>query len=92
MLTSPLTDPQGERLVQDALDKVSANKTTLVIAHKLSTVKAAHNIVVMAHGRVVEQGTHAELLAMDGQYAASVRAQDLGAAEEYRANDVKGEE
>jgi ATP-binding cassette subfamily B (MDR/TAP) protein 1 len=63
--------------VQGALDRVSVNKTTLVIAHKLATVKAADNIVVMSQGRVVEQGTHGELLAKNAHYAALVRAQDL---------------
>lgn len=57
---------------------MSANKTTLVIAHKLATVRAADNIVVMSFGQILEQGSHAELIAKDGAYAALVRAQDLG--------------
>lgn len=72
-------DPRAETVVQDALHRVSANKTTLVIAHKLATVMAADNIAVMTSGNVVEQGTHSELLEHDGLYAAMVRAQDLGA-------------
>ena len=72
-------DPRAERIVQNALNRVSANKTTLVIAHKLATVMAADNIAVMSNGRVIEQGTHSELLERDGLYAAMVRAQDLGA-------------
>ena len=72
-------DPRAERIVQDALHRVSANKTTLIIAHKLATVMAADNIAVMTSGKVVEQGTHSELLEHDGLYAAMVRAQDLGA-------------
>lgn len=64
--------------MQDALDRVSVDKTTLVIAHKLATVRTADNIVVMSYGRVMEQGTHQELIEKDGQYAALVRAQDLG--------------
>lgn len=72
-------DPRAEKVVQTALNRVSMNKTTLVIAHKLATVMAADNIAVMTSGRVVEQGTHSELLARDGLYAAMVRAQDLGA-------------
>ncbi|RMD44957.1 hypothetical protein DV735_g9, partial [Chaetothyriales sp. CBS 134920] len=71
-------DPRAEKVVQDALNRVSANKTTLIIAHKLATVRKADNIVVMSHGKVVEEGTHNELLERDGQYAALVRAQDLG--------------
>ena len=72
-------DPRAERIVQNALHRVSANKTTLIIAHKLATVMAADNIAVMANGNVVEQGNHSELLERDGLYAAMVRAQDLGA-------------
>lgn len=73
-------DPRAEKAVQDTLHRVSANKTTLVIAHKLATVMAADNIAVMANGRVVEQGTHGQLIEKDGLYAAMVRVQDLGAA------------
>ena len=72
-------DPRAERVVQDALQRVSANKTTLIIAHKLATVMAADSIAVMSKGKVIEQGTHRELLKLNGLYAAMVRAQDLGA-------------
>lgn len=70
-------DPRAEKVVQEALNRVSINKTTLIIAHKLATVMAADNIAVMANGRVIEQGTHRDLLELDGLYAAMVRAQDL---------------
>jgi len=82
-------DPRAERVVQDAIDKVSANKTTLIIAHKLATVMAADNIAVMNNGKVHEQGTHADLLAADGLYAAMVRAQDLGTGEGQPETDAK---
>ena len=62
-------DAQSEVLVQEALEKLSKNHTTLVIAHRLSTVRDADKIVVMDKGRVVEQGTHTELLALNGAYA-----------------------
>lgn len=78
LLTNDNVDPRAEGLVQNALDRVSVDKTTLVIAHKLATVRTADNIVVMSYGRVMEQGTHQELIEKDGQYAALVRAQDLG--------------
>ncbi|RMZ82397.1 hypothetical protein DV737_g2060, partial [Chaetothyriales sp. CBS 132003] len=71
-------DPRAEKVVQDALNRVSVDKTTLIIAHKLATVKKADNIVVMSYGKIIEQGTHNELIERDGQYAALVRAQDLG--------------
>lgn len=77
-----LLDPRAEGIVQDALRKASENKTTLVIAHKLATVKDADNIVLVSQGKVVEQGTHTELIAKDGRYAALVRAQDLGQRKE----------
>ena len=62
-------DTRSEALVQEALERLSAGRTTLVIAHRLSTVRHADRIVVMDHGRVVDQGTHDELLARGGIYA-----------------------
>jgi len=62
-------DAENERLVQQALDEAMSGRTTLVIAHRLATVLKADRIVVMDEGRVVEQGTHAELSARGGLYA-----------------------
>ena len=62
-------DAESERLVQDALDRLMASRTTLVIAHRLATVRQADRIVVMDKGRIVEQGTHEQLSAAGGLYA-----------------------
>lgn len=62
-------DTKSESIVQAALEQLSEGRTTLVIAHRLSTIRNAHSIVVMDQGRVVDQGTHAELLARGGLYA-----------------------
>jgi ATP-binding cassette, subfamily B, bacterial MsbA len=62
-------DSESERAVQDALDRLMQGRTTLVIAHRLSTIEHADRVVAMEAGRVVEQGTHAELLARGGLYA-----------------------
>jgi ATP-binding cassette subfamily B protein len=69
-------DTQTERAVQEALERLSAGRTTIAIAHRLSTVRDADQIVVLDRGRVVELGTHDDLLVSGGRYAALV-ARDL---------------
>jgi ATP-binding cassette subfamily B protein len=68
-------DAESERLVQDALDRLMADRTTVVIAHRLATVRAADRIVVMDEGQIVEEGTHASLNARGGLYARLARLQ-----------------
>jgi ATP-binding cassette subfamily B protein len=68
-------DAESERLVQDALDRLMEHRTTIVIAHRLATVRAADRIVVMESGRIVEEGTHATLSKRGGLYSRLARLQ-----------------
>lgn len=70
-------DTESERLVQDALEKMMKNRTSVVIAHRLSTIQNADLIVVMQKGKIVEQGTHSELLAKQGMYKKLVEMQSF---------------
>ena len=72
-------DAESEALIRGALDRLARGRTTLVIAHRLATILDADLIVVMDRGRIVEQGTHAELLARGGLYADLYRLQFAGA-------------
>ncbi|STX32364.1 ABC transporter, ATP binding/permease protein MsbA [Legionella birminghamensis] len=71
-------DSESERAIQAALNEVVKNRTTLIIAHRLSTIQRAHKIIVMHQGKIVEQGTHQQLLAKNGHYTQLYNAQGLG--------------
>ncbi len=71
-------DSRTEMVITDALDRLMAERTTFIIAHRLSTIRRADRIILIDRGRIVEQGTHGELLAQDGLYAQLFRIQSRG--------------
>ena len=75
-------DTATERLIQEALERLMANRTSFVIAHRLSTIRRADQILVLRHGQIIERGTHEELLALDGLYAKLARIQGTTFIEE----------
>ncbi len=81
-------DTHTEQEIQKSLDEVSANRTTLVIAHRLSTVVGADEIIVLDQGRICERGRHAELLTRDGPYAAMWKRQQEGRNGGDEAGDI----
>jgi subfamily B ATP-binding cassette protein MsbA len=81
-------DSESERLVQEALERLMKGRTSLVIAHRLSTIKAADRVLVLEAGTVVEQGTHAELLAQDGLFAHLHALQFKSASSQQRQQSV----
>ncbi|GKT61374.1 ABC multidrug exporter [Colletotrichum tofieldiae] len=80
-------DPHAEGVVQQALNRASQNRTTIVIAHKLATIRNADHIVVMSSGRIAEQGCHDELVALNGIYHNLVMAQDLSPTETQQTEE-----
>ncbi|MCL4802241.1 MAG: ATP-binding cassette domain-containing protein, partial [Burkholderiales bacterium] len=74
-------DSRSEQAIQAELDRIAEGRTTLMIAHRLSTIMAADEILVMEHGRIVERGTHRDLLERGGHYAQMWALQQLEAAE-----------
>ncbi|KAH7160618.1 P-loop containing nucleoside triphosphate hydrolase protein [Dactylonectria macrodidyma] len=74
-------DSASEHRIQMAIESIAKNRTVIAIAHRLSTIKNADNIIVMNHGEIVEQGTHLELMAVGGSYAAMVRLQTVDKAD-----------
>ncbi|NHW59473.1 ABC transporter ATP-binding protein, partial [Escherichia coli] len=74
-------DHESEKLIQKATEKITKNRTSIIIAHRLSTIEKADKILVMDKGKIVEEGTHQELLALNGYYALLYQSQ-LGTKKE----------
>jgi ATP-binding cassette subfamily B protein len=75
-------DTATEKLIQEALERLMANRTSFVIAHRLSTIRKADQILVMRQGQIIERGTHEQLLALNGLYSKLARIQGTTFVEE----------
>jgi ATP-binding cassette subfamily B protein len=71
-------DTETEILIQKAIETITSGRTSIIIAHRLSTVKHVDRIVVMDHGKIIEEGSHAELMALNGQYKKLIDLQFAG--------------
>ncbi|KAL9318790.1 hypothetical protein ACSQ67_015307 [Phaseolus vulgaris] len=89
-------DVESERIVQEALNRIMINRTTIVVAHRLSTVKNADTIAIIHKGKMIEKGTHSELLKEDGAYSQLIRLQEINndseeSADHHSKNEISGE-
>ncbi|EFQ98079.1 leptomycin B resistance protein pmd1 [Nannizzia gypsea CBS 118893] len=82
-------DVKSERAVQEALESAAQNRTTIVVAHRLSTIRNADNIIVMSNGSVVEQGQHDELMKKSGMYSTLVKAQQMDIPLEHSVEEAE---
>ena len=85
-------DSRAEKAIQAELERISQGRTTLVIAHRLSTVMDADQILVLNHGRIVERGTHRQLLEVQGEYARMWALQQRAGAEPRRCSSARAGE
>lgn len=84
-------DYHSEKLVQQALDMASKGRTTIVVSHRLSAIRGADKIVFIHEGKVVEEGSHDELMALEGMYYEMVRAGDIKLAEAAEIDEIEEE-
>jgi ABC-type multidrug transport system fused ATPase/permease subunit len=84
-------DTATEKLIQEALERLMAHRTSFVIAHRLSTVRNADQIIVLRSGHIIERGTHEQLMASDGLYAHLCRVQSTAVTIEERLEELEAD-
>jgi ABC-type multidrug transport system fused ATPase/permease subunit len=82
-------DSESEELVQEALNRTMQGRTTVIVAHRMSTIKAAHRIAVIDRGRIKELGSHEELMRLNGSYARLYTMQFRGTAEVFLGQEFR---